>query len=260
MVFGCDFHIHSDFSPCADPGMTYPAILEAARGAGLQEIGLADHPYREGLARHHEALARARHDAEDGRAPRVWIGAELEVIGLGRLVIPPERLPHADYILAAPSHYDLVHFPPVPILDDAMAWADRLLTDMENVPGSGAHVIAHPFFVYALHVEAPKGMRLAPLEEILAEMRPKRVRRMLERLAGDRVALELSPRLLVNPGFVPFAEALYRQALELGIRFSTASDSHRPGTIGRLDAVEAFAERVGIGPEHLWRPGAKREA
>ncbi len=251
-----DFHIHTFFSPCADPAMSFGAILDAARAAGLEEIGLTDHPYRDGLDRHHEALAHARARL-DGDAPRVWIGAELEVIGLERLILPRAALPRADYIVAAPSHYDLVHFPPVPHFGDPVEWADRLLTDMENVPGSGADVIAHPFFVHALHLDAPESPRLPALADVLGEMRPRRVRRLLERIAEDGVALELTPRLTWNPVFLPFAEDFYRQALALGIRFATGSDSHRATTIGDLGDAAAFADRVGIGPEHLWRPGPR---
>ncbi len=247
-----DFHIHTFFSPCADPAMSFAVIADTARAAGLKDIGLIDHPYRPDLQRHHAALnqARAQHDG----APRIWIGAELEVVGMGKLIMSPADLPHADYILAAPSHYDLIHYPPVPHLDSPIEWADRLLTDMENVPGSGAHAMAHPFFVYALHVAAPEGMVLPRLEDVLAEIRPKRVEWLLERLAEAEIAIEISPRLSLNPAFAPFAQWFYKEAKQCGIRFLFGSDSHRPNTIGTLGKARAFAEGLDLGPEHLWYP------
>ena len=232
--------------------MSYPAIVEAAERAGLQEIGLTDHPHRRGLARHHEALDRMR----DEFPPRLklWIGAELEVMGLGQLIIPPPELPLADYLLAAPSHYDLINFPPVNNLEDPVAWADRMMTDMENVPGSGAHGMAHPFFVFAIIVRPPAGMKLPLIEQIFAEIRPRRMSRLLERLAEGRVALEISPRLSCTPTFEGFLEGMYREAKAAGCKFYTGSDSHQLETVGKLGRSEAFAQRLALEPTDFWSP------
>jgi histidinol phosphatase-like PHP family hydrolase len=253
MTFDRDYHVHTFFSPCADAAMSFARIVEAAEKAGLAEVGLVDHPYRPNLARHHEALDRARQDC--AARLRIWIGAELEVLGLGRLAIPPNELPHADYILAAPSHYDLQNYPPVPNLADPVEWADRLMTDMENVPGSGAHAVAHPFFVYGMHVSPPAGMELPKIVDVMKEIRPKRLEWLLERYAAERIALELSPRLCYAPEFEAFIEPVYRRAKSLGIRFLVGSDSHRPPTVGQLGKAVDFAGRLGIEPRHLWHPG-----
>ncbi len=231
--------------------MSFERILAAAEAAGAKDIGLTDHPYHPGLAKHHEALCRARE--RYGKGPvRVWIGAELEVVGIGKLIIPPDQLPQADYIIAAPSHYDLQHFPPVPHLDDPMEWADRLLTDMENVPGSGAHIIAHPFFVTAIMRPGEKGPRLPPIADIIAEMRPKRLDHLLDRIAEAKIALEISPRISVKPEFEAFIEDWYRRAKQRGIRFSTGSDSHRPLTVGKLGPAEKLIGRLELGPRDFW--------
>ena len=236
--------------------MRFDRIVEAAAQAGLTDIGLTDHPFHEGLERHHEALDRARSRCRADL--RIWIGAELEVVGMGRLILPPNRLPHANYLIAAPSHYDIEHFPPVPHLDDPMEWADRLLTDLENVPGSGAHAIAHPFFVHELMRSAHNGPRFPPLAEVLAEMRPKRLEHLLTVLAEHRIALEISPRIVVRADFELFMESFYRQAYRMGLRFLLGSDSHRPDTIGRLGRAEDFIRRIGLGPDDLWHPDLVR--
>ena len=250
-----DLHIHTFFSPCSEPTMSFPAILEAAEKAGVREIGLTDHPHRPGLARLHRALDAAR-GSHQGPV-RVWIGAELEVASMGRLVVPRSELPLADYIIAAASHYDIVGRPPVPNLEDPVAWADRLLTDLENVCGSGAHVIAHPFYSYAL-LRAVPGHPTARIDDILEEIRPKRVDRLLEMLAREPVALEISPRLCMHLGLESFIEATYRKARALGVKFATGSDSHRVPSVGQLGQAEYLLQRLELGPEDLWNPSMAR--
>lgn len=250
-----DLHIHTFFSPCADPTMSFPAVVEAAERSGVAEIGLTDHPHRPGLARHHRALDEARR-AHAGPV-RVWIGAELEVVGLGRLVVPPGELPLADYVIAAASHYDIVGRPPVPNLEDPVAWADRLLTDLENISGSGAHAVAHPFYAYAL-LRAVPGHPTARMDDILEEIRPKRVDRLLEMLARESIALEISPRLCLHLGLESFIEATYRKARQLGVRFATGSDSHRVPSVGQLGQAEYLVHRLELGPGDFWSPSMVR--
>jgi histidinol phosphatase-like PHP family hydrolase len=246
-----DLHIHTFFSPCAEPTMSFPAILAAAEKAGVQGIGLTDHPHRPGLARHHRAL-----DAARGGYPgpvRVWIGAELEVTAMGQLVVPPSELPLADYIIAAASHYDIVGHPPVPNLEDPVAWADRLLTDLENVSGSGANAVAHPFYAYAL-LRAVPGYPTARLDDILEEIRPKRVDRLLEMFAKESIALEISPRLCLHLGLESFIESTYRKARQMGVKFTTGSDSHRVSSVGQLGQAEYLVQRLDFGPGDFWSP------
>ncbi|OQW97110.1 MAG: hypothetical protein BWK77_02650 [Verrucomicrobia bacterium A1] len=246
-----DLHIHTFFSPCAEPTMSFPAILAAAEKAGLMEIGLTDHPHRPGLARHHRALDDAR---DSHRGPvHVWIGAELEVESLGRLVVPPPELPLADYVIAAASHYDIVGRPPVADLKDPVAWADRLLTDLENVSGSGAHAIAHPFYAYAL-MRAVPGYPTARMDDILDEIRPRRVERLVEMLAREAIALEISPRMCMHLGLESFIETTYGMARQAGVKFALGSDSHRTATIGHLGQAEGLVQRLGLSPADLWSP------
>lgn len=246
-----DLHVHTFFSPCAEPTMSLSAILEAAAAAGVAEVGLTDHPHRPGLARHHRTLDRAR---EIQRGPvHVWIGAELEVVGFRQLALPVTELPDVDYVLAAASHYDVVNAPPVPHLEDPVEWADRLMRDLENAVESGAHAIAHPFYAYAL-LRPPSGLRIAPLDDILAEIRRPRVDRWLETVAAAGMALEISPRLCVHLGLESFVEETYRKARELGIRFSTGSDAHRPGMVGVLGQAEYLMRRLGVTERDLWSP------
>lgn len=231
--------------------MSFPAILAAAETAGVMEIGLTDHPHRPGLARHHRALDAAR---DSCRGPvHVWIGAELEVESLGRLVVPPPELPLADYVIAAASHYDIVGRPPVADLKDPVAWADRLLTDLENVAGSGAHVIAHPFYAYAL-LRAVPGYPTARMDDILGEIRPRRVERLVEMLARESLALEISPRLCMHLGLESFVEDTYRMAKQAGVKFALGSDSHRTATIGHLGQAEGLIRRLDLAASDFWSP------
>jgi len=252
-----DYHIHTFFSPCAEATMSPDRIVEAAIAAGCAEVGLTDHPYHDGLARHHQALNHARERLAPAGV-RIWIGAELEVVAMGELIIPPSRLPLADYLIAAPSHYDLVGAPPVRDLADPLEWADRLLTDLENVCGSGARAVAHPLYVQEIVKQGPAGRRCAPLAAILAEIRPKRLDHILDRFAEEHIALEISPRLAAHPDFERFMEEWYRRAHRRGVKFMTGSDSHRPHTVGRLGPAEDFIRRLGLSADDFWHPSPAR--
>lgn len=252
-----DYHIHTFFSPCAEPTMSPDRIVEMALAAGCKEVGLTDHPYHEGLERHHQALARARERLANSGV-RIWIGAELEVVAMGRLIIPPERLPLADYLIAAPSHYDLANSPPVKNVKDPVEWADRMLTDLENVCGSGAHAVAHPLYVQQFIRDGSPAYRYAPLKAILAEMRPKRLDHILDRFAEERIALEISPRLTLHKEFEAFIEEWYRRAHQKGIKFMLGSDSHRPWTVGRLGLATNLILRLQLTEKDLWHPGLRR--
>ncbi len=231
--------------------MSFANVMEAAADASLAEVGLTDHPHRPGLARHLQALDRLR---ETQRGPvHVWLGAELEVTGFQQLAIPPAELPHADYLLAAASHYQLPGGAMVVWPDDPVTWADRLMTDLENAVGSGAHVIAHPFYAYIL-VQPVPGVRRPALDDILGEIRPARVDRWIERVAEEGMALEISPRLCVHLGLESFIEEVYRRARQAGVRFAPGSDAHRPGAVGRLGQAEHLARRLGLTDEDWWSP------
>lgn len=54
-TYSADLHIHTALSPCADDAMTPPAIVKAARDAGLQMIAVCDH----NSAANAEAVQRA---------------------------------------------------------------------------------------------------------------------------------------------------------------------------------------------------------
>jgi histidinol phosphatase-like PHP family hydrolase len=236
--------------------MTFAKIVSAAETVGLKDIGLSDHPFRRGLDAHHRAIEEFRASLES--PVRVWISAELEVLSRGRLVLSAADLPLADYLIAAPSHYDLIHAPPVRNLSDPVEWADRLLTDVENVPGSGADAIAHPFFVMALQTGGDPQWGLPFMSQVLGEMRTKRLERLLDQLAQDHVALEISPRLTYLPVFEQFMSSLYQKARSRGMRFLLGSDSHRATTIGQFDKLAVFMRKTGIGPEDLWHPSMSR--
>ncbi|MDZ4199049.1 MAG: hypothetical protein U1E27_07170, partial [Kiritimatiellia bacterium] len=118
--------------------------------------------------------------------------------------------------------------------------------------------IAHPFFVMALQTGGDPQMKLPFMLQILNEMRPKRLDWMLDRLAEDHIALEISPRLTYLPVFQEFMAGLYRKARTKDIRFLLGSDSHRLITVGQYDKLLGFVQSIGIGPEDLWHPEMSR--
>ncbi|HOZ47045.1 MAG TPA: PHP domain-containing protein [Candidatus Hydrogenedentes bacterium] len=49
-TFAADLHVHTALSPCADPEMTPPAIVEEARRHGLEVIAICDHNAADNVA------------------------------------------------------------------------------------------------------------------------------------------------------------------------------------------------------------------
>ncbi len=247
-----DWHIHTFFSPCASPDMRFSAIVAAALDAGLESVGFSDHPFREGLAAHHEKIDEFRRKMYVG--VKVFISAELEVIGPGELVLDPADLPLADYIIAAPSHYNVLKDPPVEDMTDADQWAVRMVNDFANVAGSGADIVAHPFYAYSVIFNEPKGMGLPSIESVLHAIDRTKLRDALEAISADGVALEVSYRAHSHPALKGFLQGMFLEAREFGIKFSFGSDAHRLQSVGLFEArTMEFMEGIGLREEELWR-------
>jgi len=248
-----DWHIHTVFSPCAHWTMDFSGIVAAAMDAGLTGVGLADHPFRSGLAEHHESIDAFR---KKMFAPLlIFIGAELEVAGPGRLVIDPASLPMADYIIASPSHYDVFEDEPVEDMSDAAQWADRIVADFANVVGTGADIIAHPFYVCPLIFDEPKGVGFPSIGDVLHLIDRVRLRRALNDLAEQGVALEISRRALSHPALQCFLEGVYLEFKDMGGKFSLGSDAHSLEYVGKLgERTEEIIANIGLESEQLWHP------
>lgn len=246
-----DWHIHTVFSPCAARDMEFSAIVAKALERGLRGVGFTDHPFRRGLAKHHLEIDEYRKKLY---APiDIFIGAELEVAGPGRLVIDPEDLPVADYIIAAPSHYNVLQEEPVENMSDARQWSERLLMDFRNVLGSGADIIAHPFHVYSLQYNLPAGIGFPPLGDVLKLMDRERLRGIMKRLAEEGVALEISRRAHSDPALRSFLEGVFLEYKEYGGKFSLGSDAHSLDRVGVLGSdTENILAAAGVSREDLW--------
>jgi len=253
MMFRNDLHVHSSFSRCADPEMQPSAIVGRALERRVETIGLTDHPHQSGLAAHHAELAAFRSRCA---APiRILIGAELEVIAPGQLIIDPADLPLADYLLAAPSHYDLENDPPVEDLRDARQWAKRILRDFQWVLGTGAAGVAHPFYVFYLIIRSPEEDALPHVGEVLECVDVDTLQWTLEAMRDEGIALELSRRLTSHPTFEEFMGIVYGMARDIGVRFFTGSDAHQLDVVGLFpDPLRRFIDRLDLSEKDLWCP------
>lgn len=253
MMIKEDLHVHSRFSHCADHDMNFSTMVGRALERHIETIGFTDHPHNNGLAAHHVELASFR---ERCAAPiSILIGAELEVIAPGRLIVDPADLPLADYLLAAPSHYDLASDPPVDDLRDARQWGHRILRDFQWVLGSGAAGVAHPFYVFYLIVRDADEEVLPHVGEVLECIDVDTLQRTLEAMRDEGIALELSRRLNSHPTFEEFMGIVYAMARDIGVRFFTGSDAHQLDVVGMFpESLRQFIDSLDLKEEHLWHP------
>jgi len=99
------FHCHTDWS---DGGATLEEMVEAARGAGLQYLGIADHSraaaYAGGLSVDRVHAQWAAIDALNqklGDHFRIFKGTECDILADGSLDYPDEVLAGFDYVVAS---------------------------------------------------------------------------------------------------------------------------------------------------------------
>ncbi len=235
------------------------AIAGRALEMNLESIGITDHPHQDGLDWHHDELASFR---ERCAAPlRIYIGAELEVIAPGRLVIDLAKLPLADYLLAAPSHYEIESDPPVDDLRDPRQWAKRLQRDFQWVLGSGASGVAHPFYVFNLIAGYPEHIGLPHVGEVMERLDIDVLRHVMAGMEREGIALELSRRVNSHPTFEEFMGILYGMAKEIGVLFFTGSDAHKIDAVGVFETpLRRFMSRLGISESDLWSPAKFTES
>jgi len=97
-----DLHVHTDWS---DGGAPLPAMVAAARKAGLAYVGIADHSKFLGATHGLDAAALARQaEAIDSLAVRgitVLKGVEVDILEDGSLALPDDVLARLDYVIGA---------------------------------------------------------------------------------------------------------------------------------------------------------------
>jgi DNA polymerase (family 10) len=191
------FHVHTDQSDGID---TLESLVAAAKGMGMEYLGIADHSesafYAGGLDK---AAIRRQHDHIDGINARdqhftVFKGIEVEILPDGRLDYDDDTLRRFDFVIAAVhSHFKMP--------EEEMT--TRILTALEN-----------PYVTMLSH---PTGRLLLAREPYQVD-----IMTIIDHAAAREVILELN----ANPHRLDLDWRLCRYAAQKGVRIAINPDAH----------------------------------
>lgn len=197
------FHVHSNYS---DGGTPLAQMAEAARAAGYQYLGMADHSrsafYAGGLSEEELAAQGREIDGlnreyeKSGVDFRIFKGIEAEILPSGELDYTPEVLKELDFVIGSVhSHFNL----------DRETMTKRILKAMEN-----------PYLTILGH---PTGRLLLerPAYEVDIEA-------VLAKAAEKGVIIEFN----ANPYRLDLDWTWIRRAKEMGVLIAVNPDAHSP--------------------------------
>jgi histidinol phosphatase-like PHP family hydrolase len=241
-----DLHCHSRVSSCATPECTVERLVTRAADAGLALLGLTDHIHGNEPTRLEEIYALAAHVRSQAWPVRVWVGAELSLLGPGRMPVAPHQVAGLDYVLVSPNHVGVPHVEgPHDWTPESVAhWLlDHLAAAIDERPLAVSHPFDHGF---ELRV---------PAAAVFAAFDRERIRALLVWAAKRRVAIELNARKVRRAP--AFYQELIGLARDTGARFTLGSDSHSPDEMayGGADGREQYEEllrRIGLTPALVW--------
>ncbi|MCU0860763.1 MAG: DNA polymerase/3'-5' exonuclease PolX [Methanomassiliicoccales archaeon] len=198
-----DFHAHTLAS---DGSATIEEMAYAAKGKGYEYLGITDHSQSLKVAngltvdRLRGNMDIARHISERVEGVQVLIGAEVEVLGDGKLDYPDDVLEELDYVIGA------VH---TKFSMGEREMTERLLTALSN---ERLTILAHP-----------TGRVLEQREPYAFDMD-----RVMRAAKDNEVCLELN----AFPERLDLSDVNCRRAKEGGVRVAIGTDSH---SVAQLD-------------------------
>lgn len=226
-----NMHIHTHFSSCAKPEMTFSAIVKEAERCGLTDIALTDHSgpdEKDQISRCFETLKKER-DGTDTRV-RVRIGSELSLYGVGKYSETPETMRKLEYRLFAQNHYHLRTWehpedrsPRGYILHTLACLSELFNTDY-------ADCIAHPI--------APiKIKSLENPERLFDSISDNELGGIMEKAENARCAWELHSGVVLT--WPEWSRRFFNIGREVGSHFTFASDAH---TIAAIDPAPVLPQ------------------
>lgn len=279
MKLHCDWHMHSQHSPCGAEESSYVEVVKTARAAGLTEFGITDHLHGR---RNEEALRRARADFEglkDGEG--VHFGLEVSCVRKWDVAGDGADCDLHGHRPGGPAGDEPAFYLPAELLSELKAeyviggvhWPQGVPWEREAVIRSyhrqylscAAHprvnVVAHPWW-WAGHWQGADGKYTTlPWFDDFSVI-PRSMHDELAAAAREHdTAVEINAGAVFHNGLYPqsFKES-YLEYLaylkERGVRFSVATDSHRLEELAvRLELLETVVEKLGLREEEIWRPG-----
>jgi len=218
------FHCHTDWS---DGGATLKEMVEAARGAGLQYLGIADHSraaaYAGGLSVDRVHAQWAAIDALNqklGDQFRIFKGTECDILADGSLDYPDEVLAGFDYVVASiHSGFGM----------DRAAMTARIIRAAEN---PRVTMLGHP-----------TGRLLLARDGYAVDLDA-----VLSAAAAAGTMIEIN----ANPHRLDLDAVHTRQARDLGIPIAINPDAHAISGFDDLDYGVGIARKAGLGPDSVF--------
>lgn len=248
-----NYHIHTRYSPCADRGMTFDAVLDAAEEAGLTHIGISDHCYSFDLnSLRIKSLREELAQAAGERSIQACLGVEAYLLNHRYASIRANVAGLFEYVLMAPNHYH------IRVVNQPISWEPRLLADHElymfesaaNNPATD--VVAHPFRLSPRRFQMEQD-RLAQLSHDMMEaLDQKRLAETLDRMREREVAVELNAKALETAG--GSLDGFYRLCLERGTMIAFGTDAHSLNEIAPSAETARYVESLNAPAELIWRP------
>lgn len=226
-----NMHVHSNFSRCAKPEMTYKAIVKRAEECGLTDIAVTDHlsaGFEREFLENNEILKKLR--AENPSPVNVRIGSELSAYGEGKYG-SPEIAAALEYRLFAQNHYhlDVWERPPERTRE---GYAKHMVSVLTGLFKTGlADCVAHPFAPVKIRdLESPEKILDFLSDEILGDIMEK----------GEKAgcAWELHAGCVL--GWPEFGRRYFNVGREVGVHFNFASDAHRLRNVDPRPYIERF--------------------
>lgn len=234
-----NYHVHTNFSTCANVEMTVPNILASARDSGLEGVAFVNHHH----SRKHNILsdnAQLKNEIKACQTKlKVFVGAELSAFGIGKYCDSIETNRMIDYRLYACNHYHL-SFWEHPATKSPRAYAEHSMEILTCLLKSQrADCIAHPFI--AEYLARYLKDKLYDHTSVTKAISDKELADILELGNNNDVAWELNAKVLLKDP--QFARRYWNIGREVGVSFHFGTDAHRLSEIdprqyvGRLKSI-----------------------
>ena len=248
-----DWHIHTHFSGCSnDPQQNVSVICKIAREMRLEAVGFADHLWqnpdktvwpkdlKETNAEIIDGLRKEIAETAIPGGPRVFLGAEAEMIGMDQFSITKEFAESLDFVLMPHNHFQQSYIPK-PAVRSPESYVNLLLERFVSCVKSGlATIMAHPMLPYAAMDLFAPGILDCPEQKMIDVYGFAAERGVFFELNCDYVLLAEEPDR---------REAVLRIihcAKRAGCRFTFGSDAHHPTAFARLLPLADLADEAGL--------------
>lgn len=231
-----NMHMHTNFSGCAKPEMTFEALVKKAIESGFDTIAITDHSNLgegESITRCFEETKRLRDSVETDM--KILVGSELSLYGVGKYSETPQVMEALEYRLFAQNHYHLSWWEH-PADRSPRGYVGHMKECLCELFKTGyADCIAHPLAPVKLRGDFDS-------HDIVNAVDDNTLGELFELAEKAGVAWELH-RGIVH-AWPDFARRFFNLGREAGAHFVYASDAHSLATVGVEDVRELYKKTL----------------